>query len=60
MALKKGDKVKVYQRPITKEKLEGIATLVTKCFSNEMSNTEVWNVRFENDKETVARTINKN
>ena len=56
--MNKGQKVKIYQKPITKENLEGEAILIEKCLSNEINNTEIWQVKFPGENETtVIRTI---
>ena len=57
--MKKGDKVKIYQKPISKEDYEGEATLVRKNLSNEINNTESWFVKFKGDNRLSVRTIKK-
>jgi hypothetical protein len=56
--MRKGDYVKIYQKPLTLEEYEGEAKLLYQQFSNEMNNTEVWRVRFDNGDE-VSRTIKR-
>ena len=54
-----GDKVKIYQKPITQEDFEGVATLVSKYLPDEGDGLSIWEVHFENDQsgETYLRTI---
>lgn len=47
--LKKGMTITVYQDPVTREKVEGSATLISKQPENVISSgfkAELWNVRF--------------
>ena len=53
--LKKGQKVRIYQKPITHEEYEGIATLVK--FVSETEQDESWMVRFRNEESTYQRLI---
>ncbi len=58
MMLKKGQKVTVYQDPVTCEKKEGLATLVKKEREDDLC--ETWQVRFNSERNAYARQINKN
>ena len=51
-----GDKVKIYQDPITKKKLEGEATLVQFQSAND-DGLEDWLVKFPGETETNQRMI---
>jgi hypothetical protein len=55
--LKKGDKVRVYQKPLTNEDEEGIATLVKFDSVSEGYGTERWLVRFEGEESTYPRDV---
>ena len=52
-----GDKVTIYQDPITKQKEEGKATLVKFLSKDDDFGTEDWEVGFDNEVETYTRTI---
>ena len=54
--MKIGNKVKIYQKPLTEEDFEGNATLINKISNNNTDNTETWRVRFETGEE-ATRTI---
>jgi hypothetical protein len=56
MALKKGDKVLIFQDPYTQGNLEGQATLVSKE-STGPDGEETWMVRFQGDTEDFPRII---
>ena len=58
MNLKKGLKVKVYEDPLTQQKLEGEAVLIRKIAEYKNLPLEIWFVRFE-DNVDVIRTIRK-
>ena len=58
MALKKGDKVIIYQDPYTQSKIEGEATLVSKE-STGPDGEETWFVHFQGDTENYPRIIAK-
>lgn len=58
--MKKGDKVRIFEDPITRQKPEGMATLIKLEFvSDSVPRAERWRVRFEGDEpnETYSRTI---
>ena len=57
-SLVRGQKVKVYQAPVTGDLLEGVATLL-KCH-NDKHDLEYWEVRFVGDSKDmiVPRWIN--
>ena len=58
MKLKKNDKVMVFQKWITREKQEGIATLHNKCGKEPNSLAERWTVIFLDEPEaTYYRTV---
>lgn len=44
--LKSGDKVKIYQKPLTEEEFEGEAVLVNQIIAHENDKMEYWEVRF--------------
>ena len=46
MTLKKGSKIKIYQKPLTQEDCEGEAILIKKFSENRIENTEIWEVEF--------------
>ncbi len=54
--MKKGDKVKIYQKPFSKEGFEGKAILIRNVFSDLVDGTEGWLVRFDNGDE-VRRVV---
>lgn len=57
--MKKGQKVKVYQKPLSKEDFEGEATLLRKMESNRDDDVlQNWEVRFESDGFICERLIN--
>lgn len=58
--MKKGDVVKVYERPYTCEELEGTAVLVKFIQSREDERVEQWEVCFQGDDpgSTYLRMIN--
>lgn len=47
--LKRGAKVRVYEDPVTKQRLEGIATLSIKPDSAPVDGLEYWHVKFDGD-----------
>jgi len=57
----KGDKVKVYQKPITNEDYEGVAVLVRPVGKTEarsgIDGLEDWMVRFPNEVTVVRRLV---
>jgi len=57
--LKVGDKVKVYQKPITREDYEGIATLIELIRLDERDGLNRWLVHFQDDEpgSNYVRTI---
>jgi len=55
--MKKGDKVRIYQKPITEEDFEGEATLIRKDLTDKKNNLEVWWVKFKGDTREFRRTI---
>ena len=57
--LKKGDRVRIYENPITEKKLEGEATLVSRYRPDTGDGLYMWEVRFGNEEETVLRTISQ-
>lgn len=54
--MKKGQKVRIYQKPLTKEDYEGEATLIRKSHIDKILNYEVWEVIFS-DGTIALRTI---
>lgn len=58
MALKQGDKVMVYQDPITQQNPEGEAVLLQKEIDDLADGLEYWQVSFEGDEGVYARVIN--
>lgn len=57
--MKKGQKVKVYQKPLSKEDFEGEAILLRKMESNRDDDVlQNWEVRFESDGFICERLIN--
>ena len=59
--MKKGDRVKIYQKPITRESYEGEATLVEQVRPDVGDGLSIWLVHFDNDYpgEHYQRTIYK-
>ena len=55
--MKPGDKIEIYEDPITQNRLEGIATLIKKVASQP--NLETWVVRFRGERETFIRQIRR-
>lgn len=56
--LEKGDRVTIYEDPVTCEKPEGIAVLVRQLNSDDGDGLERWEVIFDDEHEAYARTIN--
>ena len=54
---KPGDKVNIYQDPLTKKKLEGIATLKRFQGKNDFNAIEAWEVQFDGEAEIFVRSI---
>lgn len=54
--MKKGDKVMVYEDPISKEVSEGEATLIESLGSEAFDGREYWKVKF-NDGSFAARWV---
>ena len=54
--MKPGDKVTIYEDPITQLKYEGMARLIKKI-SNLGNNLELWKVKFTEDSLETTRTI---
>ena len=55
MKMKKGDRVKIYQKPLTEEDFEGKAVLVKRMLTNKWDRTENWQVKFKNDDERIRK-----
>jgi hypothetical protein len=56
--MKKGDKVKIYHDPITKNQLEWEAKLIKKLDYTESEEYEWWRVKFDDfDESTYERKI---
>ena len=55
MKMKKGDRVKIYQKPLTEEDFEGEAVLVKRMLTNKWDRTENWQVKFKNDDERIRK-----
>jgi hypothetical protein len=55
--MKPGDKVIIYQRPITKEDPEGTATLVEQIGEDVGDGLTLWVVCFPRERATYVRTI---
>jgi hypothetical protein len=55
--LAKGMKVNVWEKPISRQSLEGVATL-TKFVAELEVGLEVWMVRFKSETRWVSRKIN--
>ena len=53
--MKKGDRVKIYQKPLTEEDFEGEAVLVKRMLTNKWNRTENWQVKFKNDDERIRK-----
>ena len=53
--MKKGDRVKIYQKPLTEEDFEGEAVLVKRMLTNKWDRTENWQVKFKNDDERIRK-----
>lgn len=51
--MKKGDKIKIYQKPLTFEGFEGEATLVAECRPDEGDGLSMWEVEFDDE---IGRT----
>ena len=60
--MKKGDIVKIYEDPITKEKPEGQAKLINRISrsGNKVARFETWEVKFLSDGYITERTIGDN
>lgn len=56
--LERGDRVMIYEDPVTCEKKEGIATLVRQLNTDDGDGFERWEVIFDNEHESYPRTIN--
>ena len=57
--LKKGDRVQIYENPITEEQLEGEAILVSRYRPDTGDGLSMWEVMFDSEEETVLRTISQ-
>jgi len=55
--MKVGDKVMIYEDPITRQKPEGIATLVENYKPDIGDGLSIWVVRFKDDSYVTTRTI---
>ena len=55
--MKQGDKVMIYEDPITRQKPEGTATLLEEYKPDIGDGLSIWVVRFEDDGYTTTRTI---
>jgi hypothetical protein len=55
--LSKGDRVRVFQMPLTDERFEGVATLVQFHDADPEAGTERWFVRFPGRILTSTRTV---
>lgn len=57
--MKKGDKVMIYEDPITEQKPEGVATLIKELSRDTGYGLSCWEVRFDGDdpSETFGRSI---
>lgn len=55
-ALTQGAKIRVYQKPFTREAFEDVAVLVRKT-SGLQDGFEQWHVRFPDERHTVPRTV---
>ena len=53
--MKKGDRVKIYQKPLTEEDFEGEAVLVKRMLINKWDRTENWQVKFKNGDERIRK-----
>jgi hypothetical protein len=52
-----GMKVSVFQKPLTDENFEGIATLVKFKHRDDFDGTERWEVKFDDDPTTYPRIV---
>ena len=59
--MEKGDKVKIYQKPLTEEDFEGKAILIKHLSDASYGNifVENWKVRFENGDEVLRAIKNE-
>lgn len=60
--MKQGDRVKIYQKPLTKKDYEGMATLVKRFDNRKDKGYEDWYVKFDTDSDLsspVLRRIKK-
>ena len=53
--MKKGDRVKIYQKPLTEEDFEGEGVLVKRMLTNKWNRTENWQVKFKNGDERIRK-----
>jgi len=58
LPLHKGDRVRVYQRPLTKDDFEGNATLIEEYRPDDGDGVSMWEVRFDGEQSTWLRTVN--
>ena len=57
--MRKGDKVRVYQKPLTSEDFEGVAALVEQVRPDDGDGLSIWLVQFEGEEEYYQRCIYK-
>jgi hypothetical protein len=57
--LKAGDRVRVFQKPLTDEQEEGVATLRRFVDRDESMGTERWLVKFDNEKALFPRAVRR-
>lgn len=59
--LKSGARIRVYEKPLTGEKLEGVATLLQLkgSYVEKLGTRQVyfWNVQFDGDDHAVSRSV---